>query len=79
MKLGLPKYEQKQLIALLDKIKENHCKKYHGSRFGWSCFSEFDNEPCPIEDEVYYETQDQECPRCLHCPVFIIRNVLEEE
>lgn len=75
MDYGLTTDEKKQLIALLDKIEANHCKNYHGSRFGWNCANKSDI--CPIEYEVYLETEYQECAGCFYCPLFIIRSVLE--
>lgn len=79
MNYGLTVDEKKQLLTLLDKIQENHCKNYHGGRFGWNCANKSDNEVCPIEYEVYLETEYQECAGCFYCPLFIIRDILEEE
>lgn len=79
MNYGLTVDEKEQLIALLDKIKTNHCKNYHGSCFGWSCANKSDNEVCPIEYEVYSETELEECGGFFYCPLFVIRNILEEE
>lgn len=76
---GLTAGEKKQLLTLLDKINSNHCKNYHGSCFGWSCANKSDNEVCPIEYEVYLETELQECGGFFYCPLFIIRDILEEE
>lgn len=76
MNYGLTVDEKEQLIALLDKIKTNHCKNYHGSCFGWSCASKFDNQVCPFEYEDYLEGEHSECD--FYCPIFLIRNVLEE-
>ena len=74
MNLGLTADEKKQLLALLDKIKENHCKNYHSNLFGWNCSREPDNEACPFEYEAYSEDMDD-----FYCPVFLICNVLEDE
>lgn len=79
MNYGLTVDEKKQLLTLLDKIQENHCKNYHGGRFGWNCANKSDNEVCSIEYEVYLETEYQECAGCFYCPLFIIRDILEEE
>lgn len=76
---GLTAGEKKQLLTLLDKINSNHCKNYHGSCFGWSCANKSDNEVCPIEYEVYLETELQERGGFFYCPLFIIRDILEEE
>ena len=77
MNFGLTVDEKKQLLALLNKIQVNHCKNYNSNDFGWNCTNKSDNKVCPIEYEVYLETECQECGGCFHCPLFIIRNVLE--
>lgn len=75
MDYGLTTNEEKQLIALFDKIQLNHCKNYDDNRFGWSCVNKFDNQVCPFEYEDYLEGEHPECD--FYCPVYLIRNVLE--
>lgn len=79
MDYGLTTDEKKQLLTLLDKIKTNHCKNYHGSRFGWDCSNKSDETVCPIEYRTYLETNYQAYSIGFYCPLFIIRDVLEEE
>lgn len=77
MDFGLTVSEKKQLLSLLDKIQTNHCKNYQRSRFGRNCSRKTDNEVCHIEDEVYSETEFQDCDGCFYCPVFLIHNVMD--
>ena len=79
MDFGLTLSEKEQLISLLDKIQVNHCENYQCDGLGWNCVRKSDNEVCPIEYETCQETDGQECNGCFHCPVSIIRDVLEEK
>lgn len=76
--IGLTVSEKKQLLSLLNKIKENHCKNYHSDLFSISCVNESDDEVCPLEFEYEnnIETECSECNNSFYCPVFLIRNVL---
>lgn len=77
--LGLTTDEKEQLISLLDKIEENHCKNYDTRCFGWDCSNKSDETVCPIEYRTYLETNYQAYSIGFYCPLFIIRDVLEEE
>ena len=81
MNFGLTLSEEEQLISLLDKIQTNHCKNYDTHCSYWHCTSKLDNKACPIEYEICLdlETNGQGWSGCFYCPVFIIRNVLEEK
>ena len=78
MNYGLTVGEKKQLLALLDKIQANHCKNYHSNNFDWNCVRESDNKVCPIEYEADAEYLDCNSKNCFYCPVFLIRNVMED-
>lgn len=76
---GLTAGEKKQLIALLDEIETNHCKNYDPHRFGWDCANKFNDKVCPIEYGTYLETNYQAYGLGFYCPLFIVRDILEEE
>lgn len=78
MDYGLTVDEKKQLLALLDKIQTNHCKNYGSNNSGWNCVRESDNKVCPIEYEADAEYLECDFENCFYCPVFLIRNVMND-
>ena len=79
MNYGLTADEKKQLLTLLDKIQENHCKNYGNNDFGWNCARKSDDEICPLEYEASAEYLEDDFEYCFYCPVFLIRNVMDGE